>query len=146
MCLELKSRQGVQKRWRKQLTYPKKSEKGRPWSLANAHVKRDTEARELNMATRPFQKSITISTVVAACDLVAPYRIWMIRYPVGVVNVVNGSPSVKRRRMTKPSWKTPFRTTLRTMLRGTFSMDLSLRHLAECISNQQDMEKTRKRC
>jgi hypothetical protein len=55
-----------------QLTYPKKSGKGRPWSLAKAHVKRETDARELNIAMRPFQRRKHIMTVVPAFDLVAP--------------------------------------------------------------------------
>jgi hypothetical protein len=35
-------------------TVPKKLEKGRPWSRAKAQVRRETEARELNMATMPL--------------------------------------------------------------------------------------------
>ena len=51
----------------------KKGEKGRPWSRANAQVRRDTEARELNMAIMPLKMSKERSAIVADFEPVALY-------------------------------------------------------------------------
>lgn len=52
-------------------TRPKKSGKGSPRSRAKAHVKRETDASDEKRATRPFQESMTISTVAPAVEPVA---------------------------------------------------------------------------
>jgi hypothetical protein len=54
------------------LTYAKYSEKGRPRSRANAHVKRETDAKILKSPTMLTKMMKTIRTFVAATELVAP--------------------------------------------------------------------------
>jgi len=46
----------------------KKAEKGRPLSLAKAHVSRDTEARVLNIAMMPRKTIRAIRAVVPPFD------------------------------------------------------------------------------
>jgi hypothetical protein len=79
-----------------QPTSPKNFEHGNPSSRAKAQVKRETEARELNIAIMPFQTMNEQRTTVAARDPVAPYAIWIIGYPVGVLRATSGSPRQNR--------------------------------------------------
>ena len=54
----------------KRLTYEKKDENGRPLSRANAHVKRDTDAKTPNMAMVLMTRIRQTKAVAPTLDLV----------------------------------------------------------------------------
>lgn len=94
-------------------------EKGRPLSLAKAHVRRDAEASRPNVENIVEEIRAAVIAFVARLDCVAFLKISMIGYWVGVVSAAVTSPILKSIAIEKANASTPLIIMPRTMLRGT---------------------------
>jgi hypothetical protein len=100
------------------VTCARKSANGSPLSLANAHVRRDAEARNPKDAHITSTIGIAVMTDVPAWDFVALKKTSMKSYPVGL-SKTDISPMQKRNASTIANPRAPFSNIVLIMHQGT---------------------------
>ena len=105
-----------------ELTFARYRQNGRPWSLANAQVIRDADARKAMVAQIPNATMTIAIPVLPPTDCVACTKMARKGKPVGVsiIDSAETSPEQNRTAMSIAKPSVPFNKTLTIIERGTF--------------------------